>query len=196
MNPRPTTLTHTLSSLHASPFHSGKPIFVTRVAIGIGSNLGDRLANMQAALRSLQGHVQIERVSPVYETEPMYVHEQPLYLNAAATGITSLGPLALLSLLKDTEHAIGRTPTARMGPREIDLDLLVYGRAAYRFVTSEGKRLVVPHPRTPERGFVLRPLCDIAPDLQLPAMGCAAELLLELERKTPATEKQYGVLSL
>lgn len=169
---------------------------MTTVAIGLGSNLGDRLDNLQAALSALSAALHFKAVSPVYETMPMYVQEQPSYLNAAAIAETELGPLRLLKLLKETEGRVGRTDGPRNGPREIDLDLIAYGCAEFRFSDGQEDRLVVPHPRTPERGFVLRPLADIAPTLILPGFGRVAELLIALDHQTPPTETQYAVLSL
>ncbi|MCW5941139.1 MAG: 2-amino-4-hydroxy-6-hydroxymethyldihydropteridine diphosphokinase [Fimbriimonadaceae bacterium] len=148
---------------------------MTPVAIALGSNLGDRLAHLREAVSLLGQAICLERVSLAYETPPMYVEDQPPYLNAAVTGETDLGPLALIAFLKSTEHRIGRTPHQRFGPREIDLDLIAYGRLRIR---SRGSiPLHVPHPRLPERRFVLEPLAEIAPGLGLPGLGSVSELL-------------------
>jgi len=146
---------------------------MTQVAIGLGSNVGDRQAHISAALELLAEVVTDLRVSTLIETEPMYVVDQPTYLNGAALGFTSLGPLALLRKLKEIEAVVGRKPTVRYGPREIDLDLLAYGRVQFR---SPG-RLEVPHPRTPERSFVLIPLAELDSELYLPGLGIVGELL-------------------
>lgn len=145
---------------------------MTQVAIGLGSNVGDRHAHISAALELLAQVVSDLRVSTLIETEPMYVLDQPAYLNGAALGLTSLGPLALLRKLKEIEAVVGRKPTVRYGPREIDLDLLAYGRVQFR---SPG-RLEVPHPRTPERSFVLIPLAELDSELYLPGLGVVCEL--------------------
>lgn len=149
---------------------------MARVAIGLGSNLGDRLANLQAALDALERAITWESVSGVYETAPMYVVDQPAYFNAAALGETEHGPLALLNELKRVEAAIGRQERTRYGPREIDLDLLAYGALKLEASRRDGSRLLVPHPRTPERRFVLQPLCDLDPDLNLPGLGNVLQL--------------------
>src|SRR5262245_25603058 len=131
------------------------------VYLGLGANLGDRQASLAEALQSLRSHVQIERVSPVYETEPMHVADQPRFLNLAVKGVTSLEPADLLAVVKRIEARMGRRPGERYGPRPIDIDILFYGD---RVVHTEA--LDVPHPRVAERGFVLVPLHDIAPDLR------------------------------
>jgi GTP cyclohydrolase-4 len=138
----------------------------TVVYLGLGSNLGDRQANLAEALQSLRGHVRIERVSPVYETEPVHVTDQPRFLNLAVKGVTTLEPDALLAVVKRIETRMGRRPGERYGPRPIDIDILFFGD---RVLTTD--TLEVPHPRVAERGFVLVPLHDIAPDLRHPVDG-------------------------
>jgi 2-amino-4-hydroxy-6-hydroxymethyldihydropteridine diphosphokinase len=149
---------------------------VALVLIALGSNLGDRLGAMQRALDALSPSVRWVKASKVYETKPMYVEDQPAFLNAAVLGETKLGPFALLSLLKATEASIGRSGAERFGPREIDLDLLSYGRLRLSSRREE-RSLELPHPRLVERRFVLAPLCDVAPDMNLPGMGRVDELL-------------------
>ena len=146
------------------------------VLIALGSNLGDRLGAMQRALDALSSSVQWIKSSKVYETKPMYMENQPPFLNAVVLGETSLGPFGLLALLKATEASIGRSGAERFGPREIDLDLLSYGRL--RLSSRRGERsLELPHPRLVERRFVLAPLCDVALEMNLPGMGRVDELL-------------------
>jgi 7,8-dihydro-6-hydroxymethylpterin-pyrophosphokinase len=94
---------------------------------------------------------------------------------------TDAGPLRLLNTLKAIERRLGRTPAERYGPRELDLDLLTYGPLRYRHVADGRTVLVVPHPRTPERRFVLQPLFDIAPDMELPGLGAVSSLLFATE---------------
>ena len=133
--------------------------------VGLGSNLGNRQGNLQAALSELgrMPTIQVTHVSSLYETAPVGVTEQPEFLNAAAALETSLPPADLLDVFLHIENKIGRVRTLRWGPRVIDLDLLLYGNAqiALPFLT-------VPHPRLRERAFVLVPLAEIAPELMLP----------------------------
>ena len=134
-------------------------------AIGLGSNLGDRLANLHVGLRAVAAHASVLAVSGVYETEPVLFETQGPFLNACCVGVTRLTPRQLLSELQDAERRAGRRSGGpRYGPRELDLDLLLYGEER---VDSE--HLVVPHPRLRERAFVLAPLADIAPEWVVPA---------------------------
>lgn len=138
-----------------------------RVYLGLGANLGDREANIHMALELLvaEGDA-LCSVSPLYETEPWGIREQPLFLNAACLIETRRGPHALLDALKGIEAKLGRVPGVRNGPRPIDLDILLYGHL--RIATP---RLVVPHPGMLQRMTVLVPLCDIAPSLRHPVTG-------------------------
>ncbi len=145
--------------------------------IGLGANLGDRLANIQAALRKLDDLPTIELVcvSSLYETAPVGVMDQPDFLNLVAALRTSLAPRALLDVLLHIENQAGRVRTERWGPRVIDLDLLLYGGEQ---VALPG--LTVPHPHLRERAFVVIPLAEIAPDLALPGDGTRISDLAEL----------------
>ncbi len=138
---------------------------VTRAYIGLGSNLGDRLATLEAALRALDAlpGVRVVTVSSVYETEPWGGVEQPSYANAVAALEVGGDPLSLLRACKEIERALGRESGVRYGPRTIDLDILLFGDEALG--TPE---LTVPHPRMLEREFVVRPLLEIAPRATLP----------------------------
>jgi 2-amino-4-hydroxy-6-hydroxymethyldihydropteridine diphosphokinase len=136
------------------------------VYLGLGSNLGDRAANLAAALRGLEGAgVAVRRCSPLYETEPVGVREQPWFLNLVAEGETALSPTALLAAAKAVEHAVGRTPSWRWGPRVVDVDILLYDDWQ---VAETEPWLVIPHPEMWRRRFVLLPLHDLRPDLSAP----------------------------
>ncbi|MBC8164012.1 MAG: 2-amino-4-hydroxy-6-hydroxymethyldihydropteridine diphosphokinase [Roseiflexaceae bacterium] len=137
--------------------------YSSMIYIALGSNLGDRVANLRAALRALAPFVAVERVSPLYETEPAYVADQPRFVNAVLAGTSMLRPHELLGVLKQIEHALGREAGLRYGPRLIDLDILLYGDLV--LATAE---LTIPHPRLAERPFVLVPLAALAPTLVPP----------------------------
>ena len=142
--------------------------------IGLGSNLSDPLAQVLKACARLT-ELPLSRVlltSPLYRSRPLGKVAQPDFVNAVAGVLTQLDPEALLAALKALEAALGRPPQhERWGPRIIDLDLLSHGRER----RSEAA-LTLPHPGIVERNFVLYPLADIAPDLDLPGLGRVAEL--------------------
>ena len=133
------------------------------VYLALGSNLGNRLANLRAAIAHLPPQVVVEHYSTVYETEPAYVTEQPRFLNMVLQARTALPPHDLLQHLKAIEHDVGRTTTFRNGPRIVDLDILLYDN-----LELDTADLVIPHPRMLERAFVLVPLAELAPELVLP----------------------------
>lgn len=129
------------------------------MAIGLGANLEPRLPSLQSATDALSVDLGAVRVSGVYETEPVGFAPQPRFLNACLAGETRMGPAALLARLQAIEREAGRRPGGpRNGPRELDLDLLLYGD---RILT--GAPPIVPHPRLHERAFVLVPLAEIVP---------------------------------
>jgi 2-amino-4-hydroxy-6-hydroxymethyldihydropteridine diphosphokinase len=137
------------------------------VALGLGANLGNREANLRAALRALWRMGRVEAVSSLYETEPQGGPEgQPSYYNAACLFATGLEPRPLLRFLQTVEREIGRRPGEKWSPRPIDLDVLLYGDE----VVDEPD-LVVPHPRLAERAFALVPLAEIAPEARHPSLG-------------------------
>lgn len=144
------------------------------VYIALGTNLGDRQANLEEAIVRLQPIVQVIACSPVYETPPWGYIEQPDFLNQVVQGETSLEPMDLLDLLKRIEMEMGRVKTIQNGPRLIDLDLLFYGD-----LILETERLTLPHPRMVGRGFVLLPLADLAPNLVHPLLGLRIRELLD-----------------
>jgi GTP cyclohydrolase-4 len=137
-----------------------------RVAIAVGSNLGDRQGNIATALARLRAFVELTGVSSTYDTLPVGVGEQPDFLNLACVGTTTLSPLDLHAALESVERYVGRRQNGRLGPRAIDLDLLLYDD-----VVLAGEELSIPHPGMTERAFVLIPLAEIAPDLVHPVAG-------------------------
>lgn len=170
---------------------------VVRVCIALGSNLGDRARNLQRATDALALSLRLVAASPVYETAPMYVEDQPPFLNAAVLAQTEVGPLALLRRLKQVEGEVGRAARERYGPREIDLDLIAYGALAYRFVDRGRTVLQVPHPRLPERLFVLQPLMDLDPEMQLPGLGTVQSVMATAETDARSVQRlDHVVLSL
>jgi 2-amino-4-hydroxy-6-hydroxymethyldihydropteridine diphosphokinase len=147
--------------------------------LGLGSNVGDRLANLRAAVDALDSRgVRVTRASSVYETEPQgEVTEQPDFLNACVEIETDLGPEELLDECKAVERELGRAPGGvRHGPRPIDVDLLLLGDLAYR-----SERLTLPHRDVLARRFVLAPLVQLDPGLALPDGTRLAEALDRLE---------------
>jgi len=158
-----------------------KDIKTYEVALGLGSNMGDRHSVLREALKALGPYVNVRAVSPVYETAAAYVTNQPLFLNAALIGSTSLSPLALLWNLKRLETELGREPTFRYGPRQLDIDILFYGDAII-----DQPELHVPHLRMQDREFVLKPLADIASDWKHPQTGLTVrEMLTQLDSSHP-----------
>jgi 2-amino-4-hydroxy-6-hydroxymethyldihydropteridine diphosphokinase len=144
------------------------------IYIASGSNLGDRLVNLQNAIATLPPAVLPLEVSPVYETEPWGYTDQPLFLNQVIKAETNLNPQDLLAYLKSAEVSLGRQPTFKNGPRLIDLDLLFYDDLVY-----EGQNLRIPHPHLQERAFVLVPLVDLAPELRHPILTSSIRELVE-----------------
>jgi 2-amino-4-hydroxy-6-hydroxymethyldihydropteridine diphosphokinase len=152
----------------------------TSAYIGLGSNLGERAAAIQEALRLLDsepGTAVLASTRPV-ETDPVGYEDQPRFLNAAARVETTLSPRELLALLLRIERELGRVrgDGPRWGPRTIDLDLLLYGDE-----TLDEPGLQLPHPRLHERRFVLEPLAELDPALVVPGRGPVSALLAGLE---------------
>jgi 2-amino-4-hydroxy-6-hydroxymethyldihydropteridine diphosphokinase len=129
------------------------------VYLALGSNLGNRAANLKEAIASLPPQMEVKAKSKVYETPPWGYAEQEKFLNQVLKVNTYLTPEQLLKHLKRLEVALGRKASFQNGPRLIDIDILFYDNLVF-----ESPALVIPHPRVHERGFVLLPMMDIAPD--------------------------------
>jgi 2-amino-4-hydroxy-6-hydroxymethyldihydropteridine diphosphokinase len=147
---------------------------VTRVAVALGGNLGDRESYLRSAIAALRPSINHLRVSTFHDTAPVGVGAQPTFLNAAAVGETSLSARALLERLLGIERDLGRERPFPGAPRTLDLDLILYDDA----IIDEAPSLIVPHPRFRERRFVLEPLSEIAPDWRDPVTGKTVEELL------------------
>jgi 2-amino-4-hydroxy-6-hydroxymethyldihydropteridine diphosphokinase len=147
------------------------------VVLALGSNLGDRLASLQAAVDALGAGPGLDQVvvSPVYQTAPVGGPPQPDYLNAVLVAVTSLPPRAVLDRSRAAEAALSRVRGPRWGPRTIDVDVIAYGNEI-----SGDPELTLPHPRAHERAFVLAPWHDVDPDAVIPGRGRVADLLAAL----------------
>jgi 2-amino-4-hydroxy-6-hydroxymethyldihydropteridine diphosphokinase len=154
-----------------------------RAYVGLGANLGDARLTVERAVRALAAlpGVRLRGTSRLYSTKPVGMTDQPDFLNAVAALDAPAGPdpetgaTALLAALKELELALGRRPRERWGPREIDLDLLIFGRHRVRTEGAGMTWLEVPHPLARERLFVLAPLSDLAPGLRPPGWGESVE---------------------
>lgn len=145
-----------------------------QVFLALGSNLGDRLHNLRQAIFSLPPGVLPLRASPVYETPPWGVEDQPRFLNMVIEAVTPLQPLELLNHLKTQEKRLGRQESVRYGPRLIDMDILFYEDQIFNHA-----QLQIPHPRLHERAFVLLPLNDLIPEFQHPLLKKSITTLLK-----------------
>jgi 2-amino-4-hydroxy-6-hydroxymethyldihydropteridine diphosphokinase len=145
-----------------------------QAVIALGSNLGDRLDNLQGGLDALfdTPGLTFVAVSPVFETRPVGGPGQPAYLNAVLVARTLLPARAILERSQGVETALGRVRQERWGPRTLDLDLIVYGDEV-----SDDPELTLPHPRAHERAFVLAPWCEADPAAHIPGRGRVCDLL-------------------
>ena len=156
-----------------------------RYWLGLGANIGDTRAAVEAALDWLAARHDLEAVSPAYATAPRELADQPAFLNAAARVRSDLDPPALLDEVKRMERALGRDPVGpRFGPRAIDCDLLLWEGGEWH----DG-RLDIPHPRLRERRFALLPLLDLDPRLRLPDGRRVADLAAALDPAEQPAER-------
>lgn len=137
-----------------------------RVYLSLGSNIGDRAANLQSAIEELSRFGKVAAVSSFYETEPVEFTKQPWFLNCAVSLDTEKTPGQLLRALLEIERTMGRLRTQQKGPRKIDIDILLFGDSSVNTAT-----LTIPHPAMHERRFVLEPLAEIAPDARHPSLN-------------------------
>lgn len=161
------------------------------IFVGMGSNLGDRPANLQQALQLLQQEgIILSGCSPLYETPSWGKENEPAYLNAVVQLQTSLSPEALLELLLKTENKLGRDRPYRWAPRTLDLDLLYFHQEI-----RNTDQLTLPHPRIEERKFVLQPLCDLSPGFLHPVSLKNQESLLQECPDTSSITRWPAVLN-
>jgi 2-amino-4-hydroxy-6-hydroxymethyldihydropteridine diphosphokinase len=155
--------------------------------VALGANLGDRAEMLRWAVERLDALGEVEAVSPIYETDPVDVIDQPAFLNAVAQVKTDLRPGAVLAGLLAIELDAGRQRVIPHGPRTLDLDLLLHDDTIV-----DTQDLTIPHPRMHQRAFVLVPLADLAPDLIVPGFGrTVSDLLTGLDLKQ-AGVRPYG----
>ena len=158
------------------------------IFLSLGTNLGDRAANLRSAVSALAPPMRVVRESSIYETAPWGFEDQSHFLNMVVEAETDLAPLDLLKYLKTLETELGRTPTFRYGPRLIDLDILFYDE-----LILQKPELTIPHPRLHERAFVLVPLADLAPNFIHPVLQKTIQQLLDnINREGTKNAKIFG----
>ena len=143
------------------------------IYLGLGSNVGDRQNNLAAAIAAMPPTIEKLHASPIYETPPWGFEDQSNFLNQVVEAQTDLSPKELLDHIKNIESDVGRTPTFRNGPREIDIDILFYDD-----LIVETETLTIPHARLAERAFMLVPLADLTRNLLHPKLGASISELL------------------
>jgi 2-amino-4-hydroxy-6-hydroxymethyldihydropteridine diphosphokinase len=146
---------------------------MTTVYLALGANVGDTAANIEQAVSLLAEKIAGIEQAPVYASKAVGYTDQPDFLNTALRGQTELPPLELLKFIKEVEQRVGRVERFRWGPREIDIDIIFYGDQVF-----EDDGLAIPHPSFRERDFVLKPLCDLEPDLIDPVSRLTVRKLL------------------
>ncbi len=144
------------------------------IYLALGSNVGDSEANIKKAIKLLSAKVKNIQQAPLYLSEATGYTEQPDFLNTAISGQTDLSPEKLLEFTDRTEQKVGRVKRFRWGPREIDIDIILYGK-----LVQKTEKLTVPHPYFRQRDFVLKPLTDLNPRLSDPVGGIAVRQLLQ-----------------
>ncbi len=149
------------------------------VYLALGSNIGDSRQHIQNAIGKLAVLLQDLKSAPLYQSKAIGYTDQPDFLNTVVRGGTALAPAAFLQRIKAVEQEVGRTPTFRWGPREIDIDIIFYDDLVLK---TPG--LTIPHPEFTKRDFVLQPLCDLKPDLVDPVSRQTVKVLLDQLRKT------------
>lgn len=161
----------------------------TPVALGLGSNLGDRYANVAAALQALRAYMTIDRISSGYLTKPVGFAAQPEFLNAACVGTTALAPRELREAMLKIERRVGRRDSFPLGPRAIDIDLLLFGS-----LQLHDEDLTIPHEGLASRAFVLIPLAEIAPEWIEPKSGLTIRELAARVSGTDVRRADGGLL--
>lgn len=158
-----------------NPCDPAETAFVRKIVyLSVGSNLGDRAANLSAAIEQLGTLGEVKAVSSFYETEPVDFAAQPWFLNCAVALETALMPRQLLARVQSIEQGMGRRRTQPKGPRVIDLDILLFGTSVVDI-----PELVIPHPAMHERRFVLEPMAEIAPEVRHPVFKKTMRQMLE-----------------
>lgn len=176
----------------ATPAYTGEIVNEPRphwwpAYVGVGSNLDGPLERVRSAIEELDGLSKSRVVisSSLYRSAPMGLQDQPDFINAVVAMLTRQSPTGLLQDLAQMEDRHGRRrDVVKWGPRTLDLDLLVFGREQ-----RESQALTLPHPGIAARNFVLLPLCEIAPQLEIPGLGSVASLVRALGPETPGIEK-------
>lgn len=154
---------------------------MTTVYLALGANVGDRAKNIEDAILLLSNKVQITKRASIYESRAVGFENQDNFFNTALKGTTELSPAELLTFVKDIENQVGRVDRFHWGPREIDIDILLFGDTPYKDIILE-----IPHPHMAERDFVLIPLAEIAPSAMHPLLG---KTILELANSLPENQK-------